>query len=490
MYTNASKMIILQPQRTMAKQAIFLWAAAVLLIGLKPANAQNTWDLKRCIDYAISKNIQVKQNDLQVDIAKKNIDQSYATLAPAISGSANHVYNIGRRIDPFTNQFANSSVQSNNFSLSAQVNLFSGFTSINSIRQNQTSLVAAQFDNEKLRNDISVNVANAFLQVMFAQEQLKNMQNQLDITSQQVKRNQILFDAGTIAQGALLDLQATQANDELNVITAQNTYDLAKLNLTQLLNLTDDEAKGFEIERPKEDQQIEVLTDTVPASIYAEAVNLRPEMKAADVRINNSKVQLAVARGSYYPSLSAFASIGTGYSQLQREVVSTSFNFVQVGVTQSGEPVYTSVANPTTQLTPFGRQLNTNLNKSFGFSLNVPIFNGLQTRTNVSKAKINYEISKLNYDQAELTLRKSIEQAYYDARAAYKKYVASQKSVEAAALAFKFSTERFDAGLLNTVDYSTSKNRLMLAESNLLQAKYDYVFKSKLLSFYRGKPLY
>lgn len=490
MFTNAVNMIILHSNKRMAKKTSILLVLGALLLTLLPAKAQNAWDLKRCIDYAISKNIQVKQNDLQVDLAEKNINQSYATLAPQVSGSANHVYNIGRRIDPYTNTFANSSVRSNNFNLSGQLNLFSGFTSINTIRQNQSSLLASQLDNEKLRNDISVNVASAFLQVLFAQEQLKNMQNQLDITIQQVKRNQILFDAGTIAKGVLLDLQATQANDEVNVISAQNAYDIAKLNLVQLLNLTADEAKDFTVESPKNDMAIEVLTDTVPASIFADAVNNRPEMKAADVRINNSRIGVSVARGAYYPSLSAFASIGTGYSQLQREVTGTTFSIQQIGITQGGEAVYTQIATPTTQLTPFGGQLNNNLNKSFGFSLNIPIFNGLQTRTNVAKAKINYEISKLNYDQAELTLRKNIEQAYFDARAAYKKYLASQKSVDAASLAFQFSTDRFDAGLLNAVDYSTAKNRLTLAESNLLQAKFDYVFKSKLLNFYRGKPLY
>lgn len=213
-------------------------------------------------------------------------------------------------------------------------------------------------------------------------------------------------------------------------------------------------------------------------------------MLASDTRVRSSKLGISIARGNYYPQLSAFGAYGTGYSQLQRSVTGTTTQIIPIGVTQSGEVVYTQTEVPTTALTPFGTQLDNNINKTFGFSLNVPIFNGLQARTAVTRAKINYEIAKLNYDQTALTLRKDIEQAFYDARAAYKKYVASKKSEDAASLAFKFSTDRFNAGMLNSVDYAATKNTLTLAQSNLLQAKYDYIFKSKLLDFYRGKPLY
>lgn len=484
-------MVILPIFSIMAKRnfRIPLLALTMLLAGLQ-VNAQNTWDLKQCIDYAISKNIQVKQNDLQVDLAQNNINQSFATLAPTVNGSANHAYNIGRRIDPFTNTFANSSVRSNNFNVSANLNLFSGFTSVNTIKQNKALLGASQYDNERLRNDISVNVATAFLQVLFAKEQLTNMQNQLSLTTQQVNRNQILFDAGTVARGILLDLQAQQANDELNVINAQNTLDIAKLNLVQLLNLDETQSKNFEVAIPATDTIVAVITDSVPGEIFRDALAQRPEMRAADSRIKSNRIGVTIARGNYYPQLSAFGAIGTGYSQLQQRVTGYNTSIVPIGATQNGDIVYTQTQIPVTELTPFNNQMSDNVNKTFGFSLSVPIFNGLQARTNVARAKINYEVSKLDYDQQALNLRKSIEQAYYDARAAYKKYMASRKSQEASSLAFKFATDRFDAGLMNTVDYATSRNNLMLSESNLLQAKYDYIFKSKLLDFYRGKPLY
>jgi outer membrane protein len=484
-------MVILRTFSTMAKsKSIIITVLAMLFLNLS-AKAQNVWDLKRCIEYAISKNITVQQNNLQVDVAQTNINQSWATLAPSVNGSANQAWNIGRRIDPFTNTFANSSVRSNNFNVSANLNLFSGLTSINTIKQNQTLLAAAKFDNEKLRNDISVNVALAFLQVVFAEEQVKNFQNALDLTTQQVNRNQILFDAGTIAQGVLLDLQAQQANDEVNLISAQNTLDIAKLNLVQLLNLTEDESKDLKVSVPAMDTIPTALaSDIAPASIFTEASKFRPEMLASETRVKSNRLGVSIARGNYYPQLSAFGAYGTGYSQLQQTVTGTQTQIIPIGVTQSGEVVYTQTEIPTTALTPFGTQLTNNVNKTFGFSLNVPIFNGLQVRTAVSKAKINYEISKLSYDQTALTLRKDIEQAFYDARAAYKKYIASKKSEEAATLAFKFSTDRFNAGMLNAVDYAATKNTLTLAQSNLLQAKYDYIFKSKLLDFYRGKPLY
>lgn len=488
MYSYYRNMVILRPMATKHIKNVIL--PILLLISAAVSGQSNVWDLKRCIEYAIDKNIQVKQSDLQVDGANYTLTQSWSNMAPSVNGSANHVYNIGRRIDPFTNQFAESSVRSNNFSLSANLNLFSGLTTLNTIRQNRMNVLAATFDNERTRNDIAVNVATAYLQALFAKESLLNAQNNLDVTNQQLKRTQILYDAGTVAKGTLLDLQSQQATDELNVITAQNTYDLAILSLVQLLNLPAEETKGFEITSPEVATEPELLGDSLSESIYKDALGNRPEIKSADYRIKTNKYALSVARGGYYPQLSFFGSVGTGYSQLQREVLGYTTITQVIGATQSGEPVYTLIQNPTTQLTPFGRQLDNNFNRAFGFSLNIPIFNGLQARGNVWRAKVNYENAKLNYEQAGLTLRRNIEQSFFDARAAYKKFLASQKALDAAKLAYQFAKDRFDAGMLNAVDYASARNRMTFAESNLTQAKFDYLFKLKLLNFYRGKPLY
>lgn len=483
-------MVILHTRKPMVTLFRATLVATALIVFSTSAKSQNTWDLRRCIEYAVKQNIQVKQSTLQVDMAKTGITQSYATLAPSVNGSANHVYNIGRRIDPFTNQFAESSVRSNNFSVNANLNLFSGLTSINTIKQNQALYLASFYDNAALINDISVNVASAFLQAVFAEDNLKNAKEQLDITTQQVNRNKILFDAGTISQGALLDLQAQQATEELNVVNAQNTYDLALLALVQLLNLPAEDAKGFTLKAPEVDPDIKAIADSSTSKIFSEAVVNRPEMAASTARIKSSGIGLAIARGNYYPQLSAFAAVGTGYSQLQRSVTGTTTEIVPIGATQGGEIVYTQVITPTTVLTPFGDQLNNNFNRAFGFQMNIPIFNGLQVRTNVAKAKINYEISKLNYDQDALNLRKNIEQAFTDAKSAYKRYVASKKSFDASEEAFKYAQARFDAGVINGTDFAVAKNRLTLAQSSLLQAKYDYLFKSKVLNFYKGIPLF
>lgn len=488
MHSYYRNMVILCPMATKhIKNAIL---PILLLISAAVSGQSNVWDLKRCIEYAIDKNIQVKQSDLQVDGANYTLTQSWSSMAPSVNGSANHVYNIGRRIDPFTNQFAESSVRSNNFNLSANLNLFSGLTTLNTIRQNRMNVLAASFDNEKMRNDVAVNVATAYLQALFAKENLRNMQNNLDVTNQQLKRTQTLFDAGTVAKGTLLDLQSQQATDELNLVTAQNTYDLAIISLVQLLNLPAEEARGFEITSPEVAIEPELLGDSLSESIYKDALGNRPEIKSADFRIKTNKYSLSVARGGYYPQLSFFGSIGTGYSQLQQEVLSYTTITQVIGATQSGEPVYTLLQTPNTQLTPFGRQLDNNFNRAFGFSLNIPIFNGLQARGNVWRAKVNYENAKLNYEQAGLTLRRNIEQSFYDARAAYKKFLASQKALDAAKLAYQFAQDRFDAGMLNAVDYASARNRMTFAESNLTQAKFDYLFKLKLLNFYRGQPLY
>lgn len=488
MHSYYRNMVILPPMAAKFIKSLVL--STLLLSGFFASAQNNVWDLKRCIDYAINQNIQVKQSDLQVQGANNTLTQSWSNIAPAVNGSANHVYNIGRRIDPYTNQFAESSVRSNNFNVNASLNLFSGLTTLYTIQQNRMNVLATSFENEKLRNDIAVNVALAFLQALFAKENLQIAKNDLDITNQQLKRTQILFDAGTVPKGTLLDLQAQQANDELDLITAQNTYDLTILNLVQLLNLPADEAKGFTVVAPEMPVQPELLSDSLPGDIFTNALASRPEIKATEYRIKTNRYALSVARGSYYPQLSFFGSIGTGYSQLQREVIGTNTTIQQIAVTQSGEPVYTVIETPTTQPTPFGRQLNNNFNRAFGFSMNIPIFNGLQARGNVWRAKINYENAKLNYDQESLTLRKNIEQAFYDARAAFKKYLAAQKALDAANLAFQFAQDRMDAGMLNSVDYATARNRTTFSESTLLQAKYDYLFKLKLLNFYRGLPLY
>lgn len=473
------------------KIVLVLCAVCTLLVG--KANAQtNVWDLKRCIEYALGKNLNIKQSELTVETAERNVNQSYATLAPTLNGSANNSWNVGRRIDPFTNQFANSSVLSQNFSLSSGVTLFSGFTNVNTVKQTRVLFLAAKFDNEKLRNDIAVNVATAFLQVLFAQENLKVAQTQVDITRNNVERTRKLVDAGALAQGVLLDLEAQLANEELSVVNAANQVDLTTLALVQLLDLTDDEAAGFTIEAKVDDFSISPeLTTLSTTTIFNEAAKNFPEIKAADERVKSNLLGYKIAKGAYYPTLTAFAAIGTGYSQLRQTVVGQGNpNIIQIGATQSGESVFTLQPNPIFERTPFGQQYSDNVNRNLGFSLNIPMFNGLQARTNATRAKLNYEGAKINLDITKNTLRRAIEQAYIDTKSALKRYEASKKSVESSTLAFDFAKTRFDAGVINQVDYLTAKNRLLNAESNLLQAKYDYLFRSKILDFYRGKPLY
>jgi outer membrane protein len=447
--------------------------------------------LEACIDYALKNNIQVKQSELNTEVSEITLTQSQANLLPELNANASHSYNYGRTIDRFTNEFATQEVLSQNFSLSSDVVLFGGLQNINTIKQNRYTYLANKYNIDKIKNDVSLNIASAYMQILYAMEAVTNARNQMGITSALEKRAKILVDAGSSSKGTLLDVQAQLASEELNLTTAQNQLDIAYLSLAQLLNLS--QTEGFSIVKPDLNMGNETLLTVTANQIYTTAVTNLPEIKSAEYNVKSSEKAIDVAWGGLSPRLVFSGGYGTGYSGLSQKLLTPPAfqGFAPDGsVTSTGELVYSpTFSNPTTEKIPFGEQYKDNVNKSFGFFLTIPIFNRFQVKATIDKAQIQKLNAELSVESTKLQVQKNIQQAYADANAGLKKYNSSLKAVDATRESFKYTEQKFNVGMINTNDYSDSKNKLIKAESDLLQAKYEYIFKSKVLDFYQGKPL-
>ncbi|PCJ82429.1 MAG: transporter [Flavobacteriales bacterium] len=452
------------------------------------SNAQETWDLERCVTHALENNIQIKKTEISSKISKHTLLQSKTEALPNLNGFVNNNYNFGQTIDPFTNEFATERVQSNAFSLNSSVTLFNGLQTWNTIKQNEYSFLASQKDIDKIKNDISLSVAANYLQVLFNEEQIEIASSQLRISEMQVERTQKLVYVGSLPKGSLLEIEAQKATEELNVVNAENALQMAYLDLKQLLELN--ASTDFKIEKPEMEIPTEPKILSTPGQVYDAALGKMPQIKSAEYRLGSNEKQLAVAKGGRSPRLALSGSYGTGYSGNRKEVVDTTgFSFIPLGATASGEevffPQYTTITEPRS----FGKQLDDNLNQSVGLSLSVPIFNGWAVQTNINKARLAIENAEYDLQLARNQLRKDIEQAYANAVAALKKHRATKKSLIALEESFKYTEQKFNVGMVNAVEYNDVKNKLAKAQSDLLQAKYDYVFKTKILDFYQGIPL-
>jgi outer membrane protein len=460
----------------------------LLVFSGMPSRAQQIWSLLDCVNHALENNIQIKQGKLSVGIARENLLQTRANQLPSLNANATHGYNFGRTIDPFTNTFATESVRSNNFSLSSGLNLFSGFQLRNSIEQNRQELEASRFDVEKIENDISLAVASAYLQILFSRELAEVAANNLEITRQQVERTTRLVEAGTLARGSLYTIEAQAASEELQLVNAQNQLDISYLNLAQLLDL--DDYLNFDIVIPEIDIEDFGLMEYSPLQIFSTAVNRQPDVRSADFRVASAEQGVKIARGGRSPMLSIRGSYGTGYSGASREITDIMIGEPQqIGLTAGGEAVFGPSFDYITQIKPFGDQLEDNLNRSFAFVLTIPIFNGLQTQTSISRSRIALENASLNKQFIRDQFFKNVQQAHADAQAALKRFTATNKNVQALEEAFRYIEQRFSLGMVNSLEYNDAKNRLAAAQSDLVQSKYEYVFRVKVLDFYLGIPI-
>ncbi len=452
------------------------------------ANAQSNWDLQQCIDYAKKHSIQLKQAALQTQINKNNTLQSKAGLLPNLNGGAAHTYNFGQTIDRFTNEFANTRVLSQNFYLSSNVTLFGGLSQVNTIKSNEYNYKSSVETLLQQENDLSLNVATAFINVIYCDELLKISKNQFDISKEQLDRTQKLVNAGSLAKSVEYDIKAQLANEDVNVTNADNNYQLAILTLKQLINA--DSLNSFNINKPNIDVTETNFLSLSINSIYETALKNQHSIQATEYSLLSAEKRLDAARGQASPNIGLNASIGTGTSELAKDIVGTRFTgFSPVGLTNRGDTVLSPNTELITRKTSFSNQFKNNANRSIGFTINIPIFNGLQTHTSIKNAKIQVLNAKYSQDLAKQNLYKTIAQAYANARAALNRYNANKTSLEASELSFNFAQQKFNVGAINAFEFNQAKNRLANAQGNLIQSKYDYVFKLKVLDFYQGKPL-
>lgn len=448
--------------------------------------AQQKWSLTKCIDYALEHNIQVKQVILSAESGKANLQQSKAAIYPNLNASASDAFQFGRSIDPFSNEFTTKNVQSFRASVNSSVTLFNGLQQYNTIHQNNYTYLSYLQEVDEVKNSISLQVATAYLQILFDKELLEVSRRQMDITQGQVNRTKILVEAGSLAKGNLLEIQAQLANEEVAFITSENNIKTSYLNLTQLLEL--DSVVNFEIEVPEIDDPSEELIFESVGEIFNKSTNL-PRIKKEEFNLQSSESALKVAKGGYYPNLYLQASYGTGYSSAQSKYSTELDDAVEIGwVGSSLDPVYTQGLNTIINPYYFSDQLVDNRNLSIIVGINIPIFNNLQVKTRVTNSKLNLENSKYQLDLAKNNLYKEIQQARNSAIAALAKFKASKKAVDAQQESFSYTKQKFDLGLVNSVDYNTAKNQLTKSESDMVQAKYDFIFKVNILNFYQGIP--
>jgi outer membrane protein len=446
------------------------------------------FSLEDCINYAIDHNIDIKKQLLGVESVEADLLQSKLNMLPNLNAGGNHIYNWGQTVDRYTNTFATNRVQSNNFYLSSDFTIFSGLRKFNTMKQTQLELQASQYDLDYLIDDISVIIAGYYLDILFNEELFQVAEEQLNVTEQQVNRMKKMVEAGTMAKGDLLNIQAQAATEELQLVNAENNTKLSYLNLMQLIDYPVSEE--FIIEKP-ELRAIEAPSITIRSDdIYDIAVQNRPEIKSAELRVQSAEKSISLARSYISPTLAVTGTWATGYSGAQQEGLNPVSEIIPFGFTESGENVFVeSESFEEFQTVPWDQQIKDNNNRSVGLTFQIPIYNGWQVRTAINKAKIAREEATYNLQQTKLELNKEIQQAYLDAVAALNNYNAAEKKVEAQREAFKYAEQRFDVGLMNTVEYNETKKELTKAESELLQAKYNYIFTTTVLDFYMGRPL-
>ncbi len=439
----------------------FIVACLISTIPVSAVWAQEVWSLDKCINYALTNNIQVKQGVIATQYQKNQLTQSKLARLPNLNGQASQNWNYGKTLTFPSNTYQDVNSAESNFGFATNIPIFSGFQISSTISMTDLNLKASMEDLEKAKNDITMNIASSYLEILFAKDLIKVSQDQLDVTNLQIKQINAKVEAGSLARGSLLEIQAQAAGEELNLVNAQNQLKLAKLRLTQLLEI--EFSENFDIEVPVL-PEIQSQTSVIQANtVYQTALSERPEIKGADYRVKSSRYQLRTAQGVLYPSISFYANLYDVYNNRYTDNEGNTIGF--------------------------NDQIKNNQRKGIGFQMSIPIFNRWQYRTQVANARLQVSKTELDLENAKKILRSDIETAQTNAVAAMNRYISNQKAVTSMKEAFRYAQEKFNVGMVNAVDYNTVKNNLAKAESDLLQAKYEFIFRSKILDFYRGMPI-
>lgn len=417
--------------------------------------AQESWNLERCIKHAIEHNLSIKQKEAAKTQSEVELHTAQWSRLPNLNGNVGQSFNFGRALQA-DNTYENRNTRNTNFSLGTNIPLFTGLQIPNNIALSKLNLKAATEDLEKAKEDISIQVASYFLQVLFNEELAKVAENQVQLSQEQLDRKIAFFKNGKASEAEVLEAKSRLAQDELSVVQAKNNYLLALLDLSQLLELPSPE--NFQVETP----QIENLSVnlSLPEEIYTQAMMNKPAIKAAQYRVLGAEKSIRIAQSAFYPQLSFGAGIGTNYYHLS-------------GMENAS----------------FSSQWEQNMNKYLQLSLSFPLFNRFQTRNRVKSARIQHTALSWQLEESKKALYKEIQQAYYNAIASESKYKSSQSATESAEASFRLMSEKYANGKATATEYNEMRTVWMKALSEGIQAKYDFVYRSKILDFYKGVPL-
>jgi outer membrane protein len=440
----------------------------ILLIGLSSQAQSKQWTLEECVKYALENNISIKQSELDTQTASIDKKSALGNFLPSMNVTTNHSWNIGLNQDITTGLLRNQTTQFTSSGANIGIDIYKGLQNQNNLRRANLALIASKYQLQKMQEDIALNVANAFLQVLFNKENLKVQQEQLAINEKQLSRSTELVNAGSIPRGDVLDIKANLALNRQNVVAAENALLISKLSLAQLLQI-----KGFEnfdvIDAISVTDEVAILSQS-PSVIVEKAKESRIDLKIAQTNLEIAQKNLAIAKGAFQPTIQGFYGFNTRISYADVPTI-------------SGGTIGTKPANP------FWTQFSDNKGQSFGAQLSIPIFNGFSAKNNVERSKVNLEKSKIALEQQNLDLQRTIYAAFTDAKGALNANESAISTLEARQEAYNYAKEKFAVGLMNSFDYNQAQTLLVNAQSEVLRTKYDSIFKIKILEFYFGIPI-
>ncbi|MEP1032596.1 TolC family protein [Ekhidna sp.] len=448
------------------KTKIGLITTFVLLNFATIGQEKRVLSLEECIEIAVKNNLNVKRSELNLQTAEVNVEQSKASRYPSLNASGNYGFNWGRGIDPTTNQFIDQRINFNSVGASTTLAVIQGMQITNGIKQDKLSLEASRKDLEKAENDISLNTASFYLNVIFNKELAENAKFQLESSKQQLERTSKLVESGALPLANKLQLESQVATNEVNLINAQNNLDLALLSLKQALLLPPGQIVDVEVPNVPIDQA-EIESSSI-AELYNEALANMPEIQSAELRVQSADVGVDVAKGGLYPTITLSGSMDTRYSDAAQQFDPVSGEFSTI---------------------PLSTQYDNNLSRGLSANLRIPIFNGFNTRSNIQRSKISLQQAEISKKEQENTLYQTIETSYRNAVAAAKTFTASQKQVASLEETLRAVENQYNNGAANFTDYQVASNNLFQARTDLSRAKYDFIFKQKVLEFYQGKSL-
>ena len=430
---------------------------AAALLGSLAAQAQNgPWSLPDCINYALEHNLSVQQSALAVEQREVELNSAQNRRLPSLSASASENLSFGRGLTA-DNTYSNSNTTSTSFSLGGEIPIFQGFDITNGIKLGELNLAAATADLEKARDDIRVAVAQAYVQILYNQELLRVARQQAEHDEELLEQIRERLQAGKVSQAEVAAQQATLAQSRQSEIQAEGNLNISLLDLTQLLELPSPE--GFAIVTPEVGDPSQVLLMR-PEAIYDEAVEVKPNVEAAKLNVDYAELAIARAKGAYLPSISLSGGLGTNFY--------TNSKFAS---------------------DPFGKQLKNNFSQYIGLSMNVPIFTRFNTRNSVRNAELSYKGQQIQLENVKKSLYKEIQQAYYNAVTAQARYAGSREAAESARQHYELTEEKYKVGKAGVADYNDARNNWLRAESEHIQARFQCLYQTKLLDFYRGKEL-